>query len=235
MIAELKFWRLRKHQLEAESDVYSEEYMFAKSTIERLEREIGDWTETIDYSKGDIECLVLPTEVWKAALANDIQKVLNWLGPPPIDKRRINGRNTDFLNYALVSHAVMGKRYDLLSILLQLGADADPISAHGHSPLEMIAADPEYNAQARLLLEWGAEISDGDMISRDNIIQNAVEKGNTKLANLLKSEFGGRRCEIINLSKYPDLIGKTCVVEKYLPDKDRYKVIFETTPRQNSR
>ena len=56
-----------------------------------------------------------------------------------------------------------------------------------------------------------------------------IKYGSTKLANLLKSEFGGRRCEIINLSKYPDLIGKTCVVEKYLPDKGRYKVIFETS------
>ena len=45
----------------------------------------------------------------------------------------------------------------------------------------------------------------------------------------MKSEFGGRRCEIINLSNHQDLIGKTCVVEKYLPDKGRYKVIFEAS------
>ena len=30
-----------------------------------------------------------------------------------------------------------------------------------------------------------------------------------------------------DLPKHPDLIGKTCVVEKYLPNKHRYKVIFE--------
>jgi hypothetical protein len=39
----------------------------------------------------------------------------------------------------------------------------------------------------------------------------------------------GRRCEIINLPNQPGLIGKTCVVEMYLPNKSRYKVIFEAT------
>ena len=65
--------------------------------------------------------------------------------------------------------------------------------------------------------------------SKDAFIATALSKGNSKLANLLGSEFGGRRCEIINLTKRPDLIGKTCVVEKYLPDKGRYKVIFEAS------
>ena len=27
----------------------------------------------------------------------------------------------------------------------------------------------------------------------------------------------------------PDLVGKTCIIEKYLPDKGRYKVTFETS------
>ena len=49
------------------------------------------------------------------------------------------------------------------------------------------------------------------------------------MANLLGSEFGGRWCEIINLPNHPDLIGKTCVVEKYLPNKGRYKVRFESS------
>ena len=45
----------------------------------------------------------------------------------------------------------------------------------------------------------------------------------------MNSEFGGRRCEVNNLSKRPDLNGSTCVVENYLPDKGRYKVVFETS------
>ena len=51
--------------------------------------------------------------------------------------------------------------------------------------------------------------------------------GNNTLANLVSSEFGGRRCEVINLPNHPHLNGKTCVVEKYITKKDKYKIIFE--------
>ena len=54
-----------------------------------------------------------------------------------------------------------------------------------------------------------------------------ISDQNTKLANLISSEFGGRRCEVINLPNHPQLNGKTCVVEKYIAKKERYKVIFE--------
>ena len=167
-------------------------------------------------------------DICKAASANDIQKVLNWLGPLPVDKQRINAKDQDGMDFTLVFPAVIGRNSDLLSILLQLGADVDPVDAHGTTPLGM-CFKPEFYAQARLLLEWGAEISNDATISKDKFIVCATSCGNSKLANLLKSEFGGRRCEIINLPKHPDLIGMTCVVEKYLPDKGRYKVIFETS------
>ena len=73
---------------------------------------------------------------------------------------------------------------------------------------------------------WGrAEIG-------DTTIDFALEKGNVKMANLLESEFGGRRCELVNFSTRPDLNGKTCVVEKYLPDRDRYKIVLRERMRR---
>ena len=62
---------------------------------------------------------------------------------------------------------------------------------------------------------------------RDAFIQVTKQSGNIKLANLISSEFGGRRCEVINLPNHPQLNGKTCVVEKYIAKKDKYKIIFE--------
>jgi len=44
----------------------------------------------------------------------------------------------------------------------------------------------------------------------------------------LESEFGGRRCEIVNLSSLPELNGKTCVVDEYLPVSNQYMVTLET-------
>ena len=99
---------------------------------ERLEHEIGCWTETIDYPDDD-NFMVLPNDIWQAAKNN-------------------------------------GK--------FSIGSD-------------------------RLQLT----------------------------ANLLESEFGGRRCAVINLLNRPDLIVKTCVVEKYLPDKGRYKLYLKYQKR----
>ena len=228
MVTQLKFWRKQKSRLEAKGDTFSKDYMNAKSAVEILERQIGDWTETIDYYDEE-KCLVLPTDIWKAARSNDIQKVLDWLGPFPVDKQRVNARNPEKLNFTLVHCAVLNNNSDLLSILLQLGADVDPVAANGGTPLFMCCYEVERYAQARLLLEWGAEISNCATISKDEFIKHALKHGNSKMANLLKSEFGGRRCEIINLPNHPTLIGKTCVVEKYLPDKGRYKVVFEAS------
>ena len=227
MVTQLKCLRDWKSSLEAKGDVFSQHYMTAKTMMEKLECQIGDWAETIEYS--DDNFLVLPSDIHQAARKNNIQKVLDWLGPVPVDKQRVNAKNPDMLESTLVFPAVIGRNSDLLSILFQLGADIDPVDASGGTPLSLMGDKPEYYAQARLLLEWGAEISNDVIRSKDQFIEYCLGSGNSKLANLLESEFGGRRCEIINLSKHPDLIGKTCVVEKFLPDKGRYKVIFEAS------
>ena len=230
MITQLKCWRNRKSDLEACGDFSSDEYIVIKSEVEKLEREIGHWTETIDYSPDDKkDCLELPIDICIAAGKDNFQKVLNWLGPLPVDKQRLNARDPDIMGITLVYAAVANNNSDLLSILLQLGADVDPVAANGWTPLALASQQPGHYAQARLLLEWGTEIFNCATHSKDQFIEYCLGCGNTKLANLLKSEFGGRRCEIINLPNHSDLIGKTCVVEKYLPDKDRYKVVFEVS------
>ena len=225
MVAQLKTLRNIKSRLEEMGDTFSDDYMKFKSVAEKLEREVGDWRETIDYSQSDGDCVVLPTDICKAASANDIQKILHWLGPLPVDKQRINAKDQDGMDFTLVHFAVMHQNSDLLSILLQLGADVDAVCAVGGTPLGA-CYEPECYAQARLLLEWGAEISIDARKSKDEFIKLALGSRNSKLANLMESEFGGRRCEVINLPKHPNLIGKTCVVEKYLASKGRYKVVF---------
>ena len=228
MVTQLKWWRNYQRLLEADGNIFSQEYMTAKSMVEELERAIEDCTETIDYSDDD-NFMVLPNDICEAAYANDIQKVLDWLGPLPVDKQRIDARCPDIVGAGLVYFAALREHSDLLSILLQLGADVDAVDANGFAPLGMMCLKPENYAQARLLLEWGAEISDDATHSKNVLIEKAHSTGNSKLANLLKSEFGGRRCEIVTLPNRPDLVGKTCVVEKYLPDKGRYKVTFGTS------
>ena len=154
---------------------------------------------------------------------------MDWLGSP-VDKKRLSARYPDFVNCTLVHLAVHAANSDLLSILLQSGGDVNEPNALGFTPLFIaIKADLD---QAKILLEWGAEMflpgfDQEEVSNKEAFIYITKKQGNNKLANRLSSEFGGRRCEVINLPNHPQLNGKTCVVEKYITKKDRYKIIFE--------
>jgi len=160
---------------------------------------------------------------------------MKWLGSP-VDKKRLSARYPGHANATLVHFAVGFDNSNLLSILLQSGADVNALEANGWSPL-MLATNDGFE-HAKILLEWGAEISlprnsnishlqDKSESKKDAFIEMCIMSGKIKLGNLISSEFGGRRCEIINLPNHPQLNGKACVVEKYITKKDRYKVIFE--------
>ena len=154
--------------MEEEGDIISPQYMWAKSEVERLEHAVGDWTETIDYSKDDY--VVLPLGICKAVMEKDIQKVLNWLGPPPVDKNRLNAKNPEAMGSTLMFPALSSNNSDFLSILLQFGAAVDTVNDTGETPLITLGVIPEHYSQARLLLEWGAKISNNASISKDDFI-----------------------------------------------------------------
>ncbi|EJK65528.1 hypothetical protein THAOC_13597, partial [Thalassiosira oceanica] len=87
-----------------------------------------------------------------------------------------------------------------------------------------------------LLLSWGAEhIVKGERETKEGKLawrQEISAKGNVELANLMSSELGGRRCEIVsppNPNTRDNLVGKTCVVEEYIEISDQYKVRMEFT------
>ena len=106
MVTQLKFWRNQKSYMEAKGDTSSALYKSITSASERLEQELGDVTETIDYSESK-RYLVLPIEVHEAASRNNIEEILHWLGPPPVDEQRVNARDAEFMDITLVFHAVM--------------------------------------------------------------------------------------------------------------------------------
>ncbi|EJK71046.1 hypothetical protein THAOC_07548 [Thalassiosira oceanica] len=55
-------------------------------------------------------------------------------------------------------------------------------------------------------------------------------KENVEISNLVASELGGRRCEIISApNTRDDLVGKTCVVEECIEISDQYRVRMEFT------
>ena len=239
IMIQLDFLRKKKRMFEARGDKSSEDYLDHVEHIKQLEAEIGDYDgEGLDYDG----CMDVPKEIAKALMKNNIKKVLKWL-ESPVDKKKLTARYPDHVNSTLVHFAVGFDNSNLLSILLQYGADVNALDAVGRNPLILVATtDEDGLEQAKILLEWGAEISlprnvlyVQDRLGLSNtdafieVMKNTTRTGNIKLANLISSEFGGRRCEVINLPNHPQLNGKACVVEKYNTKKDKYKIKFEGT------
>ena len=235
MLLQLEFHRKEKHLLEARGDTSSRNYIRQVKYMKDLEEQIGDYDGTgLDYDGK--QCTEIPEEIFDAVGANNIEKITKWLGSP-VDKKRLNARYLDFVNSALVHLAIAASNSDLLSMLLQYGADVNALDAEGWNPL-ILATEHDFE-KAKILLEWGADIilprdylnkvrdRGLSLSNRDAFIFVTKQFGNGEMANLISSEFGGRRCEVINLPNHPQLNGKTCVVEKYITKKDKYKIIFE--------
>jgi len=227
---QLDYHRKQKREFEARGDKTSRRYMFQVEQIKELEKEIGDYEgEGLDYD-GYME---LPKEIVKALKKNNMKKVMKWLGSP-VDMKRLTARYPALVNYSLVHLAIDTDNSDLLSILLQYGAGVNALDSSGCSPL-FLAAKWSFE-RAKILLEWGVEISlppslsvaDYGVSDKELFIQMIIKTyGNNELTKLISSEFGGRRCEVINLPNHPQLNGKACVVEKYITKKNKYKIIFE--------
>lgn len=96
----------------------------------------------------------------------------------------------------------------------------------------LLPRSTDYNERIRLLLSWGATFFPGGECSREHFIYKARQTSNVELANLLESEFGGRRCEIIHLSSRPEPNGKTCVADEYLSTSNQYKVTLENRRKE---
>ena len=111
----------------AKGDTSSEAYIIHADLVEELEKEIGDYDGNgLDYDGK--QYMELPKEIFNALKGNITSKVLNWLGSP-VDKRRLSARSPDYLNSTLVHLAIDPPDSDLLSILLQYGADVNVLNS----------------------------------------------------------------------------------------------------------
>ena len=123
-----------------------------------------------------------------------------------------------------------------MSLLLQLGANVDGRASFGGTviglALDSELAREDVNDSVRLLLSWGASFFSDTDGTREYCASKARQYGKPELAKLLESELGGRRCEITNLTSRPELNGKTCVADEYLPDTNQYEVTLENKTKE---
>ncbi|EJK70266.1 hypothetical protein THAOC_08388 [Thalassiosira oceanica] len=196
--------------------------------LERAEAEVGaDWDGMTfledNNDKHTGRTLLMPEYVHKAFRGGDVKTALRWITANQTEDRV----NSVFGMFSCLATALMLKSLTLMTLLLQLGADVDRRDFQGQTLIcsmfcpEMLS-ECGVIERARLLLSWGASFP------REVCVSTARMYGRHELANLLESELGGRRCEIVNLSARPELNGKTCVADEYLPDSNRYRVTLET-------
>ena len=235
MMAQLICCRKIVKSLMETGDVFDEDFRMSQAMLLELEEDFGDWTgEVLDYGNEDEKTEELPNDVCMAIKQGDLQTAIDWIGLPA-DRKRLNAAWKDNNDCSILFVAMTMHNLELMSILLQLGADVHYRNANGSTPLFHAAGQPEHYEKARLLLEWGAEYTippaailteEKGLSDKESFIRTLVGI-DTKLTPLIGSEFGGRRCEIVNLVNHPQLNGRTCVVDEYFANKDRYQVILE--------
>ena len=166
---------------------------------------------------------LMPDVIANAAHSNDAQTILDWLGSP-VDEGKLASEATGGLT--MLHFTVMRGHKELASLLLQQGAPVDVLDSHGVTPIltALLKSGGLVNELVTVLYEWGASL-EHHVPGRDGALTD------TLLAKtpMFQNELVKRRCEIINLNQRKDLIGQTCIVEKYIAKKNRYKVTTEHT------
>ena len=235
MVETLHAVRFQKQRFEDYNDTSSEGYHAACRALEKIVERVGaDWDGvTVLQDNIDESAVTMPHYIFKAVKKEDIKTVLKWINANRTEDR-VNAAAD--MSVPALSVACLFNHLILMTLLLQLGANVDTRNISGLTAIGCIfnsdtftSGDP--NTMTRLLLSWGATFFFPDS-SREYCVSRARKAGKTELAKLLESELGGRRCEIINLTSRPELNGKTCVADEYLPDSEQYKVTLETKSKE---
>ncbi|EJK58143.1 hypothetical protein THAOC_21754 [Thalassiosira oceanica] len=222
--------KMRRQLMENRSDPDYEDYA---RTVKQFEEEYGeDWDGTmIEY---DRDFVGLPEYVAMSVYSGNFRTVLQWLGKGNV-RQRVNAKHEEGGNAGLLYLAAMSKQHDLMSYMLLNGADMNILGSTGDSVLTPCCLEEDNPSKAvRLLLSWGAEhILKGEQVTKElklTLSRTISVRGNVEIANLVSSELGGRRCEIVSApNNRDDLVGKTCVVEEYVKISDQYRVKMEFT------
>ncbi|EJK50119.1 hypothetical protein THAOC_30943 [Thalassiosira oceanica] len=183
------------------------------------------------YTKDEISNMVqeyrdsqnlMPDLIADALVNEDTQDILDWLGSP-VDAGKLN---CVYIGEATMLHiTAMNRNTELASLLLQYGADINAYDAKGGTAIIIALQQSRgiVDETVTLLYEWGASLEHhlpGEVGAKANEFFVAPTP-------MFQNGLVRRRCEIVELDRRRDLIGQTCIVEKYIARKDRYKVTTE--------
>ena len=178
--------------------------------------EIADMLKEYDVSQN-----LVPDFIVGAMRKDDVQTIIDWLGSPIDDGKLTSlamGRRS------MLHVAATYEKKELASLLLQYGVAVNVYDSLGTTPIlsALLQSDGLANETATLLYEWGASLQH-HLPGKDGAAIDAF----LQTSPMFQNELVKSRCEIINLNQRKDLIGQTCIVEKFIAKKNRYKVTTE--------
>ena len=240
MVKQLLCYRAEKGRLEEKNDTSSEYYHRTCQLLKETEEDVGaDWDGvTVLQDNYEKQAVVMPDYVFLAIKNGDIKLVLKWINANRTEDRVNAVTSAEYrMGLSALQSAAMSSRLALMTLLLQLGADIDHRHSQGYTAMTMVLGSPvasteDVNKLVRLLLTWGAGFFSDSNCSKKDCAGIARENNRHEIADLLESELGGRRCEIVNLTSRPGINGKTCVADEYLSGSNQYKVTLETKSKE---
>ena len=242
MIAQLNACRLLVEKCKEEED--EEQYIIHKAMYEKLKAKIGEYNENEVIGDEGQFSVELTDDMVAFLNYNDIRSIVNWVGIPA-DKKQLEAGYPILDQSTLLHMAAMTGKLELMSVLLQFGANPNAIDAKGCTIFDAATLKLPRDNQlfpsntletCKLILEWGGEVPDDQKWKLVILLRQyeddfeGYHEGYDELADLLSTELGGRRCEIIGLQNRADLNGQTCLVDKY--SNGRYKVVLESTEEE---
>ena len=246
MVTTMLTWRAQKQMMEDDNDTSSDEYHRTCEFVKFSEEEVGpDWDGvTVLQDNIHKSAVEMPDYIFRAIGNGDVKGALKWINANRAEDRVNAISSAEGMSLPALIGASMSGHLELMTILLQLGANVNTRGSKGFTAIHVLFSHSvgflSGNLSSRikhikLLLSWGATFfPEAHRLgsSREACISKARKYARHDLANLLESELGGRRCEIGNLSSRPELNGKTCVADEYLPDSNQYKVTLENKTKE---
>ncbi|EJK67307.1 hypothetical protein THAOC_11680 [Thalassiosira oceanica] len=218
MVTTLQFYQADKQMLEDNNQTSSERYRIACRLLAQAEKKVGaDWdgVTVLEDNNNTRPVVIIPDYIYSATFKGDIKSVLRWISLDRTEDRANATSKTEMGGLSALQVAAMG---------------VQPV-LHWNSRVQWASAK-DTNEVIRLLLSWGASFFSEGVCPKRKCVDVARNGNEHEIADLLESELGGRRCEIVNLSPRPKLNGKTCVADEYLPGSDQYRVTLETKSRE---
>ena len=209
MVTALFAWRAAKQSYEDVNETSSEIYHETCRLLKEAEDRVGaDWDGvTVLEDNNDKPPVVMPKYIVEAMTRGDIKSVLKWLNANQAEDRTNAISSTKLMSLPALTIASAWGCSELMSLLLQRGADVDLRANEGNTAISLALSAGMHkevssvNDAVRLLLSWGASFFPGELSSREDCISLARRFGNMNLQICWSpsSGEGGARSSIYHL------------------------------------